>query len=131
MFTFWHFLFTLILAVGLVFWLNLNPSHIFLPVIVFAGLMPDVDHLLCWDPVFLSRIFPARWWGQGLAWMPRIDLAVSALPLHLWMWPSVLVLAAGILVKRYPSKMLLAKALFSLAIGWGCHLAMDGVLVII
>jgi hypothetical protein len=128
MFLFWHATLTLIVAGSIALSLSLNPFFSFIMVTVFAGIMPDLDHLLCWNPSFLGSIFPTRWIGEGLVgWMEHDP----GFPLHLWIWPILLSLTLGAVVKFYPSHTLVAELLFAATVGWISHLALDGVKFIV
>jgi len=129
LFAFWHTLFSLILAVGLLHILHVNPSFLFLGVVVLAGVLPDVDHLLCWDDIFWERILPFKWWENlGVSWMPRAPV-VLRIPLHMWLWPLILAFALEVVVKFYPSHTLLTEVLFAATVGWALHLLLDGILL--
>jgi len=120
---FWHLAFALLLAALLYRLTFRNPAVFHLLTIVSAGVLPDLDHLLFWDPKYLSELFP-RFLGEGLALTPRTD--VYPFILHLWLWPLTLLAATFILRKRKLHTYLLATCA-----GWTLHLALDGVLVII
>jgi hypothetical protein len=94
----------------------------FLATVVAGGVLPDLDHLLNWDPKYLSRIFPAFLF-QGL----KLAFRETAYPLilHFWLWPLILLAAALLLRKRSVHAYLLAAGA-----GWALHLALDGVLLL-
>jgi len=123
MYLFWHLVFAIVLAVLLYRLVAPNPAHLYLLTAISAGVLPDLDHLLCWDPEYLSHLLPT-YFGEGLA----LTLRTSVYPyiLHLWVWPLSL-LAAALLMRKNKLHIYLAAAVA----GWVLHLALDGVLVII
>ena len=123
MYMFWHALFSFVLAVLLYRLAKPNLAWLYLLATVSAGVLPDVDHLLSWNPAYLAHLFP-RYLGEGLT----LGLRTSVYPciLHLWLWP--LFLLSIVILKRGGK---LHPYLFAVAAGWALHLALDGVLVII
>jgi len=84
--------------------------------------MPDLDHLLVWEPSMAGKILPSSL--QDLAvglFGPR-----SPSMLHCWLLPALLVPPALALrhLGRLPWGYLAAAAL-----GWSVHLILDGVLL--
>jgi len=84
--------------------------------------MPDLDHLLVWEPSMAGKILPSSL--QDLAvglFGPR-----SPSMLHCWLLPALLVPPALALRHRgrLPWGYLAAAAL-----GWSVHLILDGVLL--
>lgn len=123
MYLFWHLVFAILLAV-LLYRLTLpNPAHLYLLTAISAGALPDLDHLLCWNPKYLTQLFPT-YLGEGLT----LILRTSVYPciLHLWVWP-LSILATALLMRKSRLHIYLAAA----GAGWALHLALDGVLVII
>jgi len=123
MYLFWHLVFAIVLAVSLYRLTAPNPAHLHLIAAISAGVLPDLDHLLCWDPEYLSHLLPT-YFGEGLA----LTLRTSVYPyiLHLWLWPLSL-LAASLLTRKSRLHIYLAAAVA----GWALHLALDGILVVI
>ena len=123
MYLFWHFI--IALSVGLLLYRprNLRPHGICVAIVVMAGGLPDLDHLLAWDPKYLQRILPWRLW-EGLAFAFRSP--VTSTILHMWVWP--LLLLAGGLIGR---KKQIGNFLLAAAMGWALHLVLDGVVAAI
>jgi len=88
----------------------------------FAFVMPDLDHLLIWEPSMAGKILPTSL--QDLAvglFGPR-----SPSMLHCWLLPALLVPAALAIRQRdHPLWGYVAAA----ALGWSVHLILDGVLL--
>lgn len=122
MYLFWHLIFTLLLALLLYRLTSPNPAVPHLLTTFSAGAIPDLDHLLCWDPIYLSKLFPT-YFGEGLTLALRTN--VYPYLFHLWLWPIALLAAAAILRKRKLHTYLIAAAA-----GWALHLALDGVVVL-
>mgnify|MGYP007084710262 CR=1 FL=1 len=123
MYVFWHGLFAGLAA--LLAWrlLKPNPALLFVATVMFFGVLPDADHLLCWNPAFLYSILP-RYLTDGIAFSLRTK--VYPCYLHIWLWPvtiSAMALAFG--------REKLRTYLVAAAIGWIIHLVLDGVLVLI
>jgi len=123
MYLFWHLIFALLMAVSLYALTTPNPAVLHLTATVSAGVLPDVDHLLCWNPKYLSQLFPT-YFGEGLTLALRTN--VYPYILHLWLWPLALLAATAILGKRKLHTYLIAAAA-----GWALHLALDGVVVLV
>jgi len=89
----------------------------------FLFIIPDIDHLIYWQPSMLASIFP-----QSLA-----DLVAGIFAprppslLHNWYIPLALFSVGIFLFKIYPKKMHLIFFLF--AIAWGTHMLLDGVML--
>jgi len=115
MYLFWHLVFAILLAVFLYCLVTPNPAHLYLLTAVSAGVLPDLDHLLCWDPEHLSHLLPT-YFGEGLA----LTLRTSVYPyiFHLWVWPLSL-LAASLLMRKNKLHIYIAAA----GAGWVLHLA--------
>ena len=120
---FWHLAFALLFAALLHRLTFRNPAVSHLLTTVSAGVLPDLDHLLSWDPKYLSELLP-RFLGEGLTLTLRTN--VYPFILHLWLWPLTLLAAGFILRRRNIHTYLLAACA-----GWGLHLALDGVLVMV
>jgi hypothetical protein len=96
MYLFWHLVFALLLAVILCIVVVVpNPVWPYLLTVVANGVLIDVDHLLVWDPKYLSESFPTYFW-EGLTFSVRTS--VYHYILHLWVWP-ILLLAAALWLK--------------------------------
>ena len=123
MYLFWHALFTGLIALLACRLVKPNPAWSFLSIATIFGIMPDMDHLLCWSPDFLLRLIP-RHLTEGLS----LSLRTYVYPcyLHLWLWPLILVTTAILAKNRKNREYLLA-----MAVGWALHLALDGVAVIL
>jgi len=123
MYLFWHLVFAVLLAVFLYRLTLPNPAHLYLLTAISAGVLPDLDHLLCWNPEYLSHLLPT-YFGEGLT----VILRTSVYPyiLHLWLWP-LSILAASLLMRKNKFHIYLAAA----GACWALHLALDGVLVMI
>jgi len=121
MYLFWHALFALVLAL-LAYWLiKPNPPWLFLFTTTFFGIFPDMDHLIDWSPDHLTKLFP-RYLTEGLSFSLRTHPSA----LHLWLWPTIVIVTA-ILARKSKYRECLAAA----AGGWALHLALDGVLSLI
>ena len=123
MYVFWHGLFAGLAA--LLAWrlLKPNPAWLFVSTVIFFGVFPDADHLLCWNPMFLYSILP-RYLTEGFAFSLRTK--VYPCYLHLWLWPMVVSVLA-LVFRREKWRIYLVAA----AIGWIIHLVLDGVLVLL
>ena len=123
MYVFWHGLFAGLVA--LLAWRLLRPNSawLFVFTIAFFGVFPDVDHLLCWNPMFLHSILP-RYLTDGIAFSLRTR--VYPRYLHLWLWPAIMS-ALAFLFKREGLRTYPVAA----AVGWVIHLILDGVLVVL
>ncbi len=95
---------------------------LFLGWLAFAFIMPDLDHLLIWEPSMAGKILP----------FSLEDLAVglfgprSPSLLHWWLLPALVVPAAiALRMKGNHYWEYLAAA----ALGWAVHLILDGVLL--
>ena len=119
----WHVVIALALALLLYRPRGLNPHGLHVVTVVFGGVLPDLDHLLAWDPKYLLRIFPWHLW-EGLTFAFRSP--VSSAVLHLWVWPLSL-LVVGLLAKERR----FASYLLAVGVGWGLHLVLDGVVAIL
>jgi hypothetical protein len=91
--------------------------------IVAAGTLIDVDHLLVWDRSLFSKIFPT-YFPEGLTFAFR--RRVYPMILHLWLWPLLLV-AVSLLIRDSQAHRYLSAG----AAGWAFHLTLDGVLVLL
>jgi hypothetical protein len=123
MYLFWHAVFALLLALATFRLIKPNPGSLFILVTAFFGVFPDLDHLLCWNPEFLTKLIP-RHLTEGLAF--NLRPFVYPCYLHLWLWPLIVITATILAKKRKHRELLLA-----MAVGWGLHLALDGVIVIL
>jgi hypothetical protein len=123
LYVFWHGLFAGLAALLAWRFLKPNPAWLFVFTVVLFGVVPDADHLLCWNPVFLYSILP-RYLTDGIAFSLRTN--VYPCYLHLWVWPTI-ISALALISRREKLRMYLIAA----AIGWGVHLILDGVLVLL
>ena len=85
-------------------------------------MLPDIDHLLYWEPYMANLLLPTSFSDlfEGL-FGPR-----SPLYLHMWLYPAVMAVSAvGLERSRNRSWRYLAL----IAVGWAVHLALDGVLI--
>jgi len=99
-----------------------RPSVFLLGWAAFAFIMPDLDHLLIWEPSMAGKILPSSL--QDLAvglFGPR-----SPSMLHCWLLPALLVPPALALRHR---GYLLWGYLAAAALGWSVHLILDGALL--
>lgn len=123
MYMFWHFLFALALGLFAYRLVHANPAGQYVAIVVSAGVLVDIDHLLAWRPEFLLELLPT-YFPEGLTFTLRTS--VYPMILHLWLWPLFIVAASLLLRSRKVHAYLVAAAM-----GWSLHLALDCVLVIV
>ncbi len=100
-------------------------SHLplfFLGCLTFAFIMPDIDHLLRWEPSMTGLIFPTSVADlvKGIFGPREPSL------LHNWIFPGLAIVSTVALRKLDDRYWRYAAAI---AIGWAVHFALDGVML--
>jgi len=99
-----------------------SPKKIYVVGVLFF-ILPDLDHLLTWQPSMLGYIFPVTLWDL----LKDIFVPRHPLLLHNWIFPASLAVLT-VVGFRYGWSMW--KLLAILTLGWAVHLLLDGVLLI-
>lgn len=90
--------------------------------LAFAFIMPDIDHLVRWEPSMSGLIFPASLADlvKGIFGPREPSL------LHFWIFPGIAA-ASAVALNKFDSRLWAYAA--SMAIGWAVHLLLDGVML--
>jgi len=109
------------IIIGVYFITKKPRSFPLLAVGLAAFLLPDIDHLLYWEPHMAGLILPMSFSDLFAGFGPRPPSY-----LHMWLFPAAAALSAAILRSK-GNRLWQYAALLS--IGWAVHLALDGVLL--
>ncbi|MDD1775818.1 MAG: hypothetical protein LUP94_00520, partial [Candidatus Methanomethylicus sp.] len=99
-----------------IYWAAKKPVPLtLLSVGLIAFLLPDLDHLLYWEPYMAGLLFPLSLTDLFSGFSLRHPSY-----LHLWLFPAALILAAFLMRRRANPYW---KYIAIVAVGWTVHLA--------
>jgi hypothetical protein len=110
-----------IIVVGAYFIIKKPQSLSLLVVGLAAFLLPDIDHLLYWEPYMSGLLLPLSFADLFAGFGPRPPSY-----LHMWVFPAAIALLAAVMRSKGNN---FWQYVALLAVGWAVHLALDGVLL--